>query len=93
MTHDGKTFTGQVIRLDGNTYTRCTFVDCQILYGGGIANTTHCVFTGTTQLRFDKAAALTVDFMRSMYPLGQHVIEGIFAEIRKGPGGAKTSWN
>ncbi len=68
--HTDKEFFGQRVKLDGNRYARCTFVNCIIVYGGGlIPELVDVVFENST-IRFEGAARRTLEFMRVVYQNG-----------------------
>ena len=85
------TFTDELVNLDDNQYTKCTFDRCEIVYsGGGLPklaenNFKDCAYT------FDGAASRTISFMTNLYSGGGHdIIENTVNNIMgKGPGGIK----
>ena len=79
------------VRLDGNQYKECTFVNSTLEYGGaGPVGLVGCVFD-RVQWVFVEAAANTVRFLQALYHAdeagggGKTLIEKTFEEIRKRP--------
>ena len=68
MEFTGRTFIDDVVYLDGNTFTNCTFDGCVIRYDGGAV-----AFTGTTRFNVENifewgcSVDMTHPFFRWMY--------------------------
>ena len=60
----GKTFKNQVVVLDGTRYEECNFADCTMVYSGGPADLSACVFTPNTRWDFQGSAALTIQTLQ-----------------------------
>jgi hypothetical protein len=89
MAHEGKTFQGETIRLDNEEYANCTFVDCDLQYGGaGFVGFSNCKFD-RCRWSFVDAASNTLRFMASLYHGlgggGRNLIEDLFRSIRQNP--------
>ena len=88
--HNGETFTGRRVDLDGNAFENCTFKDCQICYSGGkMSRVTGCRFEGDCTFHLDGAAARTLAYIRAMYhemgPNGKRLIEETFNDLKTNP--------
>ena len=44
MHHENRIFERETVRLDGNSFTRCTFREAVIVYGGGELTMANCAF-------------------------------------------------
>lgn len=81
----GKTYTREVVSLDGQHFEKCTFDHCTLQFGGtapvGLANNT---FTNC-DWSFVGPAATTLDFLSALYHGGgKKLIEDTFENIRSG---------
>lgn len=63
MNFADSTFEDSTIALDGARYTDCTFLRCQLVYGGGVLQLQGNTFD-TCLFVFKGPAALTLEFMR-----------------------------
>jgi hypothetical protein len=89
MRFEGDTFEGQEIRLDQNEYVNCTFMTCELQFGGmGFVAFSDCKFDNC-RWSFVDAASNTLRFMASLYHGlgggGKGLIEQLFESIRKNP--------
>ncbi len=89
MQYEGKTFHGETIRLDNQEYENCTFIGCDLQYGGaGSVAFNNCRFDNC-RWSFVDAASNTLRFMGSLYHgLGQggrDLMEDLFNSIRRNP--------
>ena len=76
--------------LDGNTYNRCTFTNCRLVYRGGtIPFLRGCQFVRCS-LSWEDAARRTLDLLKGMYhgfgEAGHKLVEDTFQNIRRGGG-------
>ncbi len=82
-----KTFTAEIVLLDNNSYSNCTFNDCHIVYSGITeVSLVGCKFVNCTW-GFDGPAARVIRFMGVLYAMGEggvELIEKTFANIREG---------
>jgi len=60
----GQTFRNKTVVLDGTRYEECNFAECTIVYSGGAADLSACVFTPNTKWDFRNSAALTIQTLR-----------------------------
>lgn len=86
MEYRNETFRGDRLKLDGNGYHGCQFIDCTLVYCGGESpKLMECLFQ-SSRWEFDGAAAATVNFMRGLYhgagEGGKRLIEETFNLIR-----------
>ena len=81
----GRTYEGEQIELDGNTYTDCRFDNCVLIFkGGDLPSLKDNVFS-ECGWQFDGAAARTLAFMTAMYHGGgRELIEQTFENVRQG---------
>ena len=82
-----KPFENENITLDGNSYLRCKFKNCHLIYGGGAITIEGCSFVDVSW-GFDGDAARAILFMRSIYHMGEDgrtTIESTFDKIRGKP--------
>jgi len=89
MKFEDKTFKGEELRLDGNEYSACVFVDCEFQFGGmGFVAFSNCRFDNC-RWSFVDAASNTLRFMAGLYHGlgggGRQLIEQLFDSIRKNP--------
>lgn len=67
MQVEGQTFENQPVEIDGNTYVNCTFHDCMLVFRGKEPFMfSGSRMLGTTNFRFDDAAAVTVAAIKFM---------------------------
>ncbi len=67
MEFQDQTFTGQTIQLDFNSFERCTFENCVLVYAGvATVSLRYCIFRDC-QWVFNGPAARTFDFVRRLY--------------------------
>lgn len=93
--HDGGRFSRSRVDLDNQSYTDCTFDECEIVYAAkGPVSLNGCRFNNCSY-RFDGAAGDTVNFMTALYQLAPALVEATFNRIR-GKGGPSpddgTKW-
>lgn len=83
--HQGVTFSGEDIRLDGAAYRACVFRDCRMRYEGGpLPVLEGCDFVGCSWA-FDGAAANTLLMLGALNQGGfAPVVEATLAAIRSG---------
>lgn len=86
MRQHGRRFEGKTIRLDGNDYTECEFVDCVLEVGSAKPFTMHRCRTTDCEWTFVGAAADTISLLAEMYESPDHreLIEGTLQAIRNG---------
>jgi hypothetical protein len=78
-----ETFTDQRVELDGNAYTNCTFVNCQMVFAATAPVTLQGVSFQNCTWTFDGAAGLTISFMTALYRGGMaELMEQTFANMR-----------
>jgi hypothetical protein len=61
---NGKTFTRQIVVLDGTRYENCRFDHCTIVYSGGPADLSACAFSPNTIWDFRNNAALVIQTLQ-----------------------------
>ena len=87
MRHEDKTFDNDTIRIDGNTYVRCEFHDCTLIFSAsGSFGFDSCSFDRCA-CAFSGAAKLTVQFMDAIYSaqgLGGGPIGSVQGEVGEG---------
>jgi len=67
MRHEDRIFNNDTIRIDGNTYVRCVFRDCTLIFSAsGSFGFDSCSFDRCA-CAFSGAAKLTVQFMDAIY--------------------------
>ena len=62
---ENKTWVGQSIQIDGYSFSRCRFLNCEIRYEGGPLRTDQCEWSNC-KLIADGAAGRTVALLRVM---------------------------
>ena len=71
--YEDQQFSDQFIRVDGNTYIRCTFTRCEILFGAfedvGGHKLDGCLLV-ECRFGFDGQAKKTIDFLRYLCKAG-----------------------
>jgi hypothetical protein len=87
--YESRSFKDSKIVLDGNTYVSCAFENCLLVFGAAEpVKFIECTFGKDVSWSFAGAAALTLNFMASLYhgagPGGQLLIERTFKHIRSG---------
>lgn len=66
--HDGVQFQSETVELDGQTFERCTFNHCVLIYRGNEPpNFIQNSFAGNCEWRFGDAAGRTLNFLRHLY--------------------------
>jgi hypothetical protein len=85
MLYTGKAFTNQRVRVDGNSYTDCTFTSCTLIYGAkGTVVMAGCRLDNTS-IQFDECAGETIRFLTGLYHGGfREIVEQTFENIRRG---------
>lgn len=86
MNHDGRTFTGETIVLDFNSFNDCTFDGCTLAFHGyGPVGLVGCRFLNC-QWAVDGPAGRTLQFLSSIYGMGDEgardLVEATFRNIR-----------
>jgi hypothetical protein len=76
----------QDVVLDGNTYRRCTFTRCRLIFqGGAVPLLNDCRFV-ETEWAFGGAAMRTVGFLNMLYLGGaKQIAESTIKQIRAKP--------
>lgn len=84
-------FEARKITLDGNTFTGCTFRNCEIIFRGTDGpplTLVACHFKEAVQWVFDGAASRTLNFLTSMYRNGgedgRRMVDDLFENVRRG---------
>jgi len=82
-----KNFTDLTEVLDGNSYERCAFFRCTLVYrGGAIPQIRHCTFEGC-RLVWDDAAERTINFLRGLHEgmdaMGKQIVDDTFEYVRQ----------
>jgi len=82
-----RTFVGEEIDLDGNTFTGCVFRRCIIRFSArATVSMSDCKFHDCT-LTVGGPAALTLDYLRAVYhglgEWGRKSVERLFEEVRQ----------
>lgn len=83
-TVQGETFRNQVVRLGGTRFENCKFVHCKLIFDGERTGLMNSEFDDC-ELELEEAAANTVQFLTSLYPIefGMYV-EQVRESIRRG---------
>ena len=80
------------ISLDGGTFEKCDFDNCELVFSGYLpVHLSNCVFGSGIKWSFAGPAGNTIQFMRAIYAQGATVlVENTFEQIRGNPpqGGA-----
>lgn len=91
MKFTGKTYKNQVLALDGNEYTDCSFIQCTLSYSGGKLPVLRGCKFDPPNVHFHEAAANTLALMRAMYHGGfKDYVEATFNDIRAYQGGGSV---
>jgi hypothetical protein len=79
---DGVSYNHETVSLDGETFRRCEFRACRLVYSGGApAQFDNCKFD-TCEWKLQGAAALTVAHLRGMWNAsGKSAVQVIIKEI------------
>jgi hypothetical protein len=86
MNHNGQTFKGTEISLDGNTYTGCTFQGCNLMIGGAQPFHLRACKVLNCTYGFRGPALRTIHTLHLLYQTGEvGIVEGLFNQIRTGP--------
>lgn len=85
--HVGEKFADQRILLDGESYDRCTFDKCVVVYRGGqLASLVNCSFNDC-RFELEDAAQRTLEFLNAIYhgfgDVGMRLVEETFNSIRR----------
>jgi hypothetical protein len=84
--HHKTTFTDESLVVDGNEYTGCRFVRCEIIFAGGSLPTMDSNFFDECRWKFDGPAARAIQFMAALYKGGaKTVIDATIDNIRGKP--------
>jgi hypothetical protein len=70
MRYEGKEFRNQTLILDGNSYVRCTIVDCILSYSGTTEISLSECNMGSNEFAYDGYAANTVRTLQSIAHAG-----------------------
>jgi len=88
MRHTKKTFSGDEVLLDGNEYYYCIFINCRMVYRGGVGDLVGCTFNNTEWV-FSGSAGNTLSFFKKLYVGfgrgGKVLVEQILEGIRGRP--------
>lgn len=84
-TYQRQQFSDKEIVVDGNRYESCSFINCRLIYSGGIKpDFVRCSFR-QSNIQLDGAAYNTAQYMQSLYGLGLTVgAEKILNDIQGG---------
>ena len=79
-----KDFREERVELDGNSYDRCTFTKCDLVFSGkSLPNLTNNAIA-ECRWKFEGSAEITIQFMRSLYHgVAAELIEATFRQIRQ----------
>jgi hypothetical protein len=67
---DGATYNHETIVLDGESFERCEFRNCRLVYAGGDLPTfSECRFEAC-EWKYDEAAARTLAYLKLVWGLG-----------------------
>ena len=85
-----ETFTDEVFHIDGNSYVRCKFIRCRIIFSGEFGvSFKECSFVDC-DWGFAGPAANTLRYLSALYQglghSGEDMVESIFGSIRNGIG-------
>jgi hypothetical protein len=85
--HVGEQFKDQRVLLDGESYERCEFNKCVIVYGGGpLSDLVGCSFH-ECRFELEDAAQRTLEFLNAIYHgfgnVGMRLVEETFISIRR----------
>lgn len=79
-----KDFREERVEIDGNTYERCTFTKCDMVFSGKSIPTLVDNAFSECNWKFEGAAEATIIFMRQLYHGGgKDLIEVTFQNIRR----------
>jgi hypothetical protein len=84
---ENQKFEGVPVILDGYHYVKCTFINCQLVFGGGYYNLVECNIIPGCAVGLTGMAQNTLNFLSSVYRAnqqGKELIEMIFQSIRNG---------
>jgi len=81
-------FTDSTVRLDGNTFISCRFINCRLVVDGTQpGRMSSCTFENP-EFHFEGAAGNTISFLSAMYRAsgvgGRQAVERVFDLIRTG---------
>jgi hypothetical protein len=85
--HVGEQFKDQRVLLDGESYERCEFKQCVIVYRGGpLSDLVGCSFHDC-RFELEDAAQRTLEFLNAIYhgfgDVGMRLVEETFISIRR----------
>jgi hypothetical protein len=84
--HQGKTYTGESVLVDGQEFSRCTFSKCTFVYSGGEIPVFDHSQIDACSWRFDGHAERTIHLMAALYRIGfKNVVDGTIDAIRGQP--------
>lgn len=86
--HAGEVFTNEEVALDGGKFENCTFENCDLVFRARAAVVMTKVSFGNIRWLYADAAALTLNFLSSIYNSGdphhQAAVEDIFENVLQG---------
>jgi hypothetical protein len=62
----GQSYTKRDVVLDGNSYQRCTFNECRLIYRGGPARLVSCYIGPNCTWQFVDAASYVLQFLQEI---------------------------
>jgi hypothetical protein len=87
--HEGRSFQGERVLIEGNEYIDCRFENCVMVFSGGDEKSliSRCGFGSGVMWTFEGPAQRTIQFLAAMYhgigAGGREQVEEIFAAIRR----------
>jgi hypothetical protein len=90
MRYEGKEFRNQTLILDGNSFIRCTIVDCILSYSGTTEISLSECHMGANEFAYDGHAANTV---RTLQALARAGAGGLDHVMRLFVGNAPVDWH
>jgi hypothetical protein len=83
MKYADKAFENVTVQTDGNSYARCEFLNCTLIYSGGDPPSLEGCTFDPPKFAFRGAAGNTLNFLRAMYHGGfRDYVEATFDDIR-----------
>jgi hypothetical protein len=81
--HEDRTFTNEIIPLDGHAYVGCTFRGCRFVYAGGEYELRACRYDGCRPWPVDRTRGYTTTFRTPQHRKGvRHVAQQVIALMR-----------
>ena len=88
MIFENQNFEGKVIQLDGNSFYKCRFKRCVLLYHGYLNVFLSEPVMEECQFELQGPARQVIEFLANSYGGGlKDAIERLFQAIRRGPAG------